>query len=240
MDQTKTDLISFVSHELKNPLTTLGLYAHMVQMHLDDEQVAGAREAAVTMDHQVKRMTSMVEDFLNVSRIEGGRSLEVQAEVIDNITELVNEVITIEGGVTDDHIFILDFPSNMPKLWADRGKLLEIFINLVNNAIKYSPDGGEIRVSAQIIEQTGMVQFSVRDAGIGISAEEQQVLFQRFRRVNRESNRRIQGTGLGLFVCKLLVEGHGGEIWVESQAGSGSTFHFTIPIYSENGMKDHV
>jgi two-component system phosphate regulon sensor histidine kinase PhoR len=235
MDQMKNDLISFVSHELKTPLTTLGLYADMLQMQLEGGHVAESLDAAVAMDRQVKRMANMVEDFLNVSRIEAGRPLDMQPEVVDDVRELVAEVITIESGVTAEHSFHQDFPQELPKLWADRGKLLEIFINLVNNAIKYSPDGGEITVFAQVVE--GAVQFSVRDTGIGISPEEQAVLFQRFQRVNRDSSRRIRGTGLGLFVCKSLVEAHGGQIWLESQAGAGSTFYFTIPVYSGQDEK---
>lgn len=235
LDQMKNDLISFVSHELKTPLTTLGLYADMLQMQLEGGNVAELVDAAVAMDRQVKRMTHMVEDFLNVSRIEAGRPLDMQLEVVADVVELINEVITIESGVTTEHSFYQDFPQELPKLWADRGKLLEIFINLVNNAIKYSPDGGEITVGAQVVDRA--VQFSVRDTGIGISPEEQAVLFQRFQRVNRDSSRRIRGTGLGLFVCKSLVEAHGGMIWLESQSGVGSTFYFTIPVYDGQDKK---
>jgi signal transduction histidine kinase len=100
---------------------------------------------------------------------------------------------------------------------------------LVNNAIKYSPDGGLIIVQAET--EGEMMRFAVKDSGLGIEPEEQGRLFQRFQRVGGESGKRISGTGLGLFVCKSLIEAHGGKIWFESTPGVGSTFYFTVPLY---------
>lgn len=230
LDQMKTDLISFVSHELKTPLTSLGLYGHLLKERLQRPDPGEALETALAVERQVARMKHMVEDFLNVSRIEAGRPLEMAWAAVTDVRALLDEVINVEGRATRDHHFVVNFPADLPSLWADRAKLEEVFINLVNNAIKYSPDGGQITVLAR--SEGSLVTFAVRDQGLGIGPEEKNRLFQRYARATGEEGaRRISGTGLGLFVCKALVEAHGGAIWVESQLGQGSVFYFTIPIY---------
>lgn len=229
LDQMKTDLVSFVSHELKTPLTSIGLYGHLLKEKLRDQKIDEAQDMAAAIDRQMIRMKHMVEDFLNVSRIEQGRPLDMLLHEITNVRSFVEEVVNIEARTSRDHEISLDMPLELPPLWADRGKIEEVFINLVNNAIKYSPDGGLITVRA---EQRGdMMEFSVSDMGVGISEEEQGRLFQRFARAQGENRRRISGTGLGLFVCKALIEAHGGRIWLESTPGQGSTFYFTVPVY---------
>lgn len=236
LDQMKTDLVSFVSHELKTPLTSLGLYEHMLQDKLREGQAEGAIEMAQSVGRQVARMKLMVEDFLNVSRLEEGRPLEMSWEQIPAVRPMVEEVIHVEGKIAHDHQFVVDFPENLPAVWADRGKLEEVFINLVNNAIKYSPDGGEVVVRSR--HDGDMVCFAVVDHGIGIGPEEQKRLFQRFQRVVGENGgHRISGTGLGLFVCKALVEAHGGRIWVDSVLNKGTTVQFTIPVYNGQDQK---
>ncbi len=229
LDQMKTDLVSFVSHELKTPLTSIGLYGHMLREKLQSGSVTDAMDMAASIDRQNTRMKHMVEDFLNISRIEQGRPLDMLWHEINDVRQFVDEVVAIEARTTRDHEFSLDLPADMPPIWADRGKLEEVFINLVNNAIKYSPDGGLVTVSAE--PRGDMMCFSVQDMGLGISREAQSRLFQRFARVGKDSRQRISGTGLGLFVCKTLIEAHGGKIWVESEEGQGSTFRFTVPLY---------
>ena len=231
LDQMKNDLVSFVSHELKTPLTSIGLYGYLLREKLNAQQVEQALDSAAAIDRQATRMKHMVEDFLNLSRIEAGRPLEMLFQKISQVCTFVEEVVMIEARTTKDHDLKLDLPPDLPPLWADRTKLEEVLINLVNNAIKYSPDGGAVTVSAAPTDT--MMQFSVRDCGLGIAPEEQSRLFQRFQRVGRDNNQRISGTGLGLFVCKALIEAHGGRIWFDSVLGQGSTFHFTVPLYGD-------
>jgi len=223
----KTDLVSFVSHELKTPLTSIGLYGHMLREKLQSGSVSEAQDMAASIDRQNTRMKHMVEDFLNISRIEAGRPLDMLWHEIHDVRQFVDEVVAIEARTTRDHEFSLDLPPDTPPLWADRGKLEEVLINLVNNAIKYSPDGGLITIAAE--PQDDMMRFSIADMGVGVSREAQSRLFQRFQRVGNKQ--RVSGTGLGLFVCKALIEAHGGKIWVQSEEGKGSTFYFTVPIY---------
>jgi len=227
MDQMKTDLMSFVSHELKTPITAISLYGQLLNEKLEAGDIAAARELAASIDRQTVRMRHMVEDFLNLARIEAGRPLEMLWEKIPNVRQFVEETVHIEARMTQEHQFIFQLPPTLPPLWADRSKLEEVFLNLVNNAIKYSPGGGVITIAAQ--PENNMIRFSISDQGIGIAPEAQMRLFQRFQRVG--DKHAIRGTGVGLFICKVLIEAHGGRIWVESEEGKGSTFYFTVPIY---------
>lgn len=229
LDQMKTDLVSFVSHELKTPLTSIGLYGYLLREKLSGGEVEQALDSAAAIDRQATRMKHMVEDFLNLSRIEAGRPLNMLFQKVAQVREFVEEVVMIEARTTKDHEFQLAVAEDLPALWADRGKLEEVLINLVNNAIKYSPDGGTITVRAQV--EDDRLHFSVQDQGLGIAHEEQGRLFQRFQRAGAGGKDRISGTGLGLFVCKALIEAHGGQIWFDSVYGEGSTFHFTVPLY---------
>jgi signal transduction histidine kinase len=152
---------------------------------------------------------------------------------IPDVHAFVAEVVSIEARATRDHEFSLDLPLDLSPLWADRGKVEEVVINLVNNAIKYSPDGGLITITAA--PRDTMMCVSVSDTGLGIAADAKSRLFQRFQRVGNKQ--RVSGTGLGLFVCKTLIEAHGGKIWVDSEEGQGSTFHFTVPLYAGQDEK---
>lgn len=230
LDQMKTDLISFVSHQLKTPLTSLGMYGQLLRSRLGDADLAEAMEAASAIERQVRRMRYMVEDFLNEARIEAGKPLELQTQPVSDVESLVGSIVQLEGRLAHAHRFVVQMPDDLPVIYADPAKLEEVFINLISNAVKYSPDGGDVTITAR--QTPGFVCFTVRDEGIGISEEDQPHLFSRFRRVGTgDQSARVTGTGIGLFVCRALVEAHGGRIWVESQLGRGSAFHFTIPIY---------
>ena len=126
------------------------------------------------------------------------------------------------------HQLILDIPSGLPLVDIDPLRAERILYNLTDNAIKYSPDGGEVKISAR--QEKGSMVVSVSDHGLGISQDDQSRLFQKFQRLDVMVKRSIQGIGLGLNVCRILVEAHGGQIWVESRKGKGSTFYFTIPL----------
>jgi two-component system phosphate regulon sensor histidine kinase PhoR len=147
---------------------------------------------------------------------------------LEDVDAIVNEIVEVEGHGLDTHFFEVDLPEPIPAVWADRTKLEEVFANLIGNAIKFSPRGGTVAIKGEI--EDGMLHFSVSDEGIGMSKADQAKLFERFERVGKATSR-IPGTGLGLFVCKHLIEAHGGKIWARSTEGEGSTFHFTVPIY---------
>lgn len=227
IDQMKSDLIAFVSHELKTPLTNIGLYTELLQSRLGPEEEKNIDLTRVIM-RQTLRMRHMVEDFLNLSRIDADRGLSMNLSRLDDVDTIIGDIVGIEGHGRDTHFFEVSLPDPAPDLWADRTKLEEVFANLIGNAIKFSPRGGKIRVRGEL--HGPMMRFSVSDDGLGMSRADQARLFERFERVG-PSVSRIPGTGLGLFICKHLIEAHGGTIWAESTEGEGSTFHFTVPLY---------
>jgi len=226
LDRTKTDMVSFVSHELKNPLTTIRGFAGLIRDRTED--VAG-REHAELIGRQASRMYRMIEDFLNIARIDMGRDLEISWQPISDVQATIEEALAAEMQGRPDHRFAVRVDPDTPTVLADPDKLYQILLNLINNAVKYSPDGGTVTVEVRSEDGEG-VHFAVSDEGIGVSPEHMKHLFKRFRRVADDLGSRVEGTGLGLFLTRHLVEAHGGRIWVESRPGEGSTFHFVLPI----------
>jgi len=229
LNRMRTDLISFVSHELQNPLSALDGFISLLTTdatHLSAESNSYIQQ----IDRLAKRMQYLVADFLNISRIEADRPLFMAWETIhsNRLQRLTDNIIELQRRDTPSHNLITDIPDKLPPLRADRHKLEEILTNLISNAIKFSSHGGTVKMAAQA--EGDFVRISVSDEGIGISDQQMPHLFQRFRRLHENEQKRISGTGVGLFLCKHLVEAHGGTIEVESEPGAGSTFSFTIPI----------
>ncbi len=229
LNRMRTDLISFVSHELQNPLSALDGFIALLATdatHLSAESNSYIQQ----IDRLAKRMQYLVADFLNISRIEADRPLFMRWETvhIDRLQRLTGNIIELQRRDAPSHNLTTDILNELPPLRADRHKLEEILTNLISNAIKFSPQGGTVQVAART--EDDFVRISVSDQGIGISDQQMPHLFQRFRRLHENEQKRVSGTGVGLFLCKHLVEAHGGTIEVQSEPGAGSTFSFTIPI----------
>ena len=218
----KTEFVGMVSHELKTPLTVItgALYTAMTKgvpprekKELLQDAVEGAEE-----------LTTIIDNLLELSRIQADR-LNLNIEPVDvlQVAHNVTGKLEKKSGL---HRLVMDIPAGLPPVMADVFRVERILHNLVDNAIKYSPKGGAVTVSAR--NQDGSVVVAVRDEGMGISAQNQARLFEPFQRV-QVSNAGIAGVGLGLNVCRRLVELQGGRIWVESQPGKGSTFFFVLP-----------
>jgi PAS domain S-box-containing protein len=220
----KNDFIGMVSHELKTPLTSLTALIQVLNMKLkaaDDPFVTGASEKATV---QVKKMAKMINGFLNVSRLESGQLLieKRKFEMRALIKELIGESQLVFPGSN------IRFEAGEEiSLNADSDKIGSVISNLIGNAIKYSDRGSPVTVSCN--RQGGNVQVSVRDEGIGIDKEHTEKLFERYFRVETTDTRHISGFGIGLYVSSEVIRRHGGRIWVESEPGKGSTFHFTLP-----------
>ncbi len=225
LDQMKTDLISFVSHELKNPLAAMLAFLHLMRTHPAAQEEPMSRYLAHVQE-QAANMQYLVQDYLNVARLEAGRPLEVEWEPISDVQAALEEILSSEGPARDREITV-QVAEGVGCLWADRQKLRQILLNLVGNAVKYTPPGTPITVTAEPGE--GCVRFAVIDQGPGLSAAAQEHLFEKFRRVRGPGTGRVPGTGIGLYLCKHLVEAHGGQIGVESEPGQGATFWFTLP-----------
>ncbi|WP_247233422.1 chemotaxis protein CheB [Telluribacter sp. SYSU D00476] len=225
LERQKDEFIGIASHELKTPVTSIKAYAELLyQMLMDADDVATAA-LVQKMDSQIDRLTKLIKDLLDVTRITEGQ-LQLQKEAID-LNELVQEVAEDLQRTTDKHTLVSKLQP-VPLLQADRDRIGQVLINFISNAIKYSPDANEVVISTQA--EPDRVTVCVQDFGIGMSDEAQQKVFDRFYRVKEAANRTFPGIGLGLFIASEIVKRHGGTTWVDSEPHKGSRFYFTIPI----------
>ncbi|NBD10474.1 PAS domain-containing sensor histidine kinase [Corallococcus silvisoli] len=222
--RVRDDFLSIASHELKTPLTPLSLRLATLERrlergeHLDPSVLRHAR-------HQLTRLTGLINDLLDASRIEAGRlALHPEDTRFD---QLVEHTLASLGGQRGNHVFDFERPPRTISVHGDAYRLEQVVLNLLENALKYSPDGGTIRVRLSVDEDVAVL--SVKDPGIGIPEDQQRQLFDRYFRARNASSRSYGGLGLGLYISRDIVERHGGRIWVESEPGQGSTFYVALP-----------
>jgi len=225
IDRMKTEFISIVSHELRTPMTAVYGFAELLLLR-GKTLPADQHGWVETIHKEAKRLTDIVEDLLNVSRIEGGR-LSLNLGPV-SVRPLLEEVMKKLLPGNPRHSIALDPQEGLPDVSADRDQLEQVIMNLLHNALKYSPAGGEVLVHARTEAPGDGVVISVTDKGIGIPEEEMPKLFGRFHRVQQPETSGIRGTGLGLYISKSLVEKMGGKIWAESRLGKGSTFYVRL------------
>ncbi|NTV62329.1 MAG: GAF domain-containing protein [Oscillochloris sp.] len=237
-DRLKSEFVSIVSHELRTPLTSILGYTELL---LNRDFSAEERQQFInTIFTEAGRLSQLVEDLLGFSRIEAGK-VKLNRWVI-SLTNIVYELTTQLNTSLIKHRLLIDITGEIPPIYADRDKVKQIIFNLLTNAIKYSPNGGEIQLTIREARAQDLpeghpegrwVLVSVRDEGIGIAPEDLPRIWERFYRVDNTNTRRIGGTGLGLSITRALVELHGGKIAVESKSGKGSRFFFTLPVAHE-------
>ncbi|HEY3109524.1 MAG TPA: ATP-binding protein [Chloroflexota bacterium] len=218
--RAQREFISLVGHELRNPIASLKGYAQLMQ-----RRAVYNSEAVETIVRQTNRLNRLVGDLLDASRLEAGR-LELRRTEVELVSRL-RGVVEAVGELSDQHQIALEAPEQPVVGWWDRDRLEQIMDNLLGNAIKYAPDGG--RVDVRVEDRGDEVLISVADQGSGIAPESLPYLFERFYRAPDAAEGPVKGIGLGLYVCKGLVEAMGGRIWVESELGRGSTFGFNLP-----------
>jgi PAS domain S-box-containing protein len=222
--RAKDELVSIVSHELRTPLVSLVGFAEL--MLARDFAEAERREFLTIMLREGQRLGALINDFLDLQRMESGR-LQIVPEAND-LREIAAWAIAAAGEDPDRPI-VVDLPADLPPVAADDERILQVLANLLSNARKYSPGGGEVRVTARVAD--GSVEVGVSDRGLGIPDEALPQIFEKFYRVDNSDRRRIGGTGLGLAICRQIVAAHGGRIWAESPGlGQGATVRFTLPI----------
>ena len=227
LDRMKSSFVAMASHELRTPLTAIKGFISTLLMDDGFEQEE-RQEFYQIIDHECDRLTRLINDLLNTARIEANESLKPTYGMV-NIPDLIEKAVVIQKQASARHNVYAKVEGDIPDVIADEDKLDQILTNLLNNAIKYSPAGGDVVVHAR--RDGDKVLIGVEDQGMGIPADHLTKVFEKFHRVHNEDNRKIYGTGLGLFLVKHLVEQiHLGEIWAESEVGKGSTFWFTIPI----------
>ncbi len=227
-DRAKSDFVSMVSHELRTPMTAVKAYVDLLLMGTPGPLNEQQRKFLKVVKANSERLIDLVSDLLDISRIEAGK-VKLERQPVD-MAELIDQVVmTIQPNAQEKHQRVrVVVPPALPKALGDPARLTQILTNLVGNAHKYTPEGGEITVYAYV--RHGMLHVAVQDTGIGISPENQRKVFERFYRVDDPGVRETTGTGLGLSIAALLVQMHGGQIWVESEVGEGSTFYFTVPL----------
>lgn len=227
LERLKNEFVSTVSHDLRSPLTSIRGFVDLIEMTgpLTDQQ----KDFVAKIRNGVTDITGLIEELLDLGRIEGGVAFESAPVKMDEIITETTENLQGHAASKHQRLQVL-VPDDLPTVFGNRLRLSQVVSNLVGNAIKYTPNGGDIIVWAE--EQNKQVLVSVQDSGIGISAEDQTKLFRKFYRVRSRDTEDIPGTGLGLAITKTIVEKHEGRIWVESELGKGSTFTFLLPAHA--------
>ena len=226
LDRMKSEFVSTVSHALRAPVTNINGAIELLSPGEARAEDGERKELFEIIKAESARLTRLVQGVLTVSRLEGGK-LELKRRAID-MGVLSQKTVRSLQTTTESHTFELYCPDDLPRVWADADYAEEVIRNLIDNAIKYSPSGGNVEVKLE--KQDGYVVVSVTDQGVGIEDRELSRIFERFHRVNSGDTGAAGGYGLGLYISKRLAEAQGGKIEAKSTLGQGSTFSFSLPI----------
>jgi signal transduction histidine kinase len=236
----KSEFVSFVAHELKNPMTSIKGYTELLAGGAVGQVNEMQNNFLNTIKSNVERMSTLISDLNDNSKIEAGR-LRLDYKATDVITLVDDVVRSIKRQVEDKKQTLeIVLSENLPSMWSDRTRVSQVLTNLVSNANKYTPEGGYVQIGAKETANewnpegaARVIHLWVKDSGIGLSLEDQQKIFQKYFRSDDPKAREAPGTGLGLNITRSLVEMQGGRIWFESEFRKGTTFHFTIPVAAE-------
>jgi two-component system, OmpR family, phosphate regulon sensor histidine kinase PhoR len=228
LERVRRDFVANVSHEFKTPLTAIQGFAETLLAGAMDDPQNRARFLEIILEHS-RRLARLTDDLLKLSKMDADR-LELEIRRL-NVSQFIQGCVESaqRPAAEKDLRISVNLQDRLPDIAADRRRLAEVLQNLLDNATQYTPSGGQIMVSASA--DGNEVKVTVSDTGIGIPQVDQPRIFERFYRVDVARSREVGGTGLGLSIAKHLVEAHGGRIWVESEIGQGSQFHFTVPIF---------
>lgn len=226
----KSELLGTVSHELRTPLGAIKGYGTALLRFGSRIRPAERREFLESIDRATDRLTALIDDLLLAQRLEAG-ALPINTQPL-TLAPLVQEVVGELAPRALEHVLVSDVAADLCAVRGDPPRVRQVLVNLIDNAIKYSPAGGEVRVSAAMGDRE--VVISVQDQGVGIAEDQIARVFERFYRIESETLRTTRGTGLGLAICQGIVEAHGGRIWATSPGpGEGSTLSFTLPVWSD-------
>jgi len=229
MEKIKTDFVSIVSHEFRTPLTTIIVGVEMLKEGMLGDLTPRGKEVLEAIGADCERLSRLIDNLMELSRIESG-TIYVEAEPTD-VVDLVQEAVRpLKFQAEKQGIeLITDMPPNLPPVAADFNKAVWVLTNLVGNAMRYTDPGGTITV--RIRQRGKRLFFSVEDTGCGIPKEDQSKIFRKYVQVSGADHKGTGGVGLGLAIAKDIVMAHGGEIWVDSEVGKGTTFTFTFPVF---------
>ena len=226
LEKIRADFVANVSHELKTPLTAIKGFVETLKTTAKDDPVAAGRFLDI-IEKQTQNLENLVSDLLVLSSIE---SKEVKMNFMaESLNKIIVPVLALQKKIIEDkgHQVFVNIPADLPNLLVDRQRMEQVFINLLDNAVKFTPPGGKLSISAYW--EKPYVRIEVKDNGVGIPAEHLSRVFERFYRVDRARSREAGGTGLGLAIVRQIVSAHKGKIEVESSSGSGSTFRIFLP-----------
>jgi two-component system phosphate regulon sensor histidine kinase PhoR len=236
ISQMKNDFVSHVSHELKTPLASITAYSEMLSDgEAEDEETR--KEFYSVIQGQAQRLNRLIEDILNVSRIESGL-VKVDKNPV-SLTMLIEEQLPMIKGYAEEKgvEIISQKPIVFDQVYADKDMLSQVIVNLLSNAVKYTPAGGSVRIETEVDETAGIARVSVNDTGVGIPEDEVKHVFDKFYRVGANKNQ-AKGTGLGLNLVKQIVEKvHSGRVFVTSKPGEGSKFGFELPLGKQEAVE---
>ena len=225
-EELKQTLLSVISHELKTPVSIIKGYAGTLAREDADWDQDTLADGLAVIEEEADRLDKLITNLLEASRLQAG-GLKLRLSYLD-LADIANTAVENLQATTAQHRLLLDFPDNFPPIQGDFERLREVMTNLIGNAIKYSPEGGVIKVGGRV-GKNNTVQIYISDQGIGIPPAEQEQIFDRFHRVDNRLARQAPGTGLGLFLVRAVVEAHQGRVWVESTPGQGSVFWIELP-----------
>jgi signal transduction histidine kinase len=228
LDEMKADFVSMLVHDLRTPMTGILGSSEIIEELLEGEVDARIMNLVRIIPKESKRLIDLINNILDFYRLEDtGIKVSPAPLAVEALVREAYEgarVIADKQGVE----FTTALPSGLPPIRGDEAKLLQVLSNLLGNALKFTPAGGAVIISAAA--EDGMVAISVSDTGVGIPPAEIPHLFEKFKTFRTDSDRRIRGSGLGLYIARAIVEAHGGALSVESEQGKGSTFKFTVPV----------
>jgi PAS domain S-box-containing protein len=225
VNQAKSDFVAIVSHEFRTPLTGIRGFSELIR----DQSLAPAeiREYANDINADAQRLERMIDDILDLERMQSGFAA-IEPKSVD-LNTVISAAVQLAKPTSSLHRFVLELAADLPQVAGDADKMYQVMNNLITNAIKYSPAGGEIRIESSF--ESGYAHVLVRDEGVGIPTSALDKIFERYARIETTNHKVIKGTGLGLPIVRQIVELHHGRIWAESTPGAGATFHVLLPRY---------
>ncbi len=227
IDKAKSEFLSITSHELRTPMTPMKAQLQMLENGYFGPLTDKQKESIQIITRNAERLDKIIEDFLEISRIEAARLKFVFRKT--NLVQMIHDTVRfLDGFAREKNITLKVTTDQLPIIEVDPDRVSQVLRNLVHNAIKFSPENSVVEIHAQ--EKNGYIQFSVADHGVGMKPTDQIRVFEPFYQIEDHLNRKHGGTGLGLTICRGIVEAQKGKIWVESEVGKGSVFSFTVPL----------